>query len=362
MADPLVGEEEARAVYDVVLSGWLSAGPNVPLFEAAMAHLVGVPHAVAFCNGTVALHAILTALGVGPGDEVIVPDITFISTATAVLHAGATPVLCDVLEDSLNIDPAAAERLVTPQTRAIIPVHYAGQSADMDEVLALAERHGIDVIEDAAEAHGAVYKGREVGAFGKAAMFSFTPQKNVTTGEGGMVTTSDADLAEKLQALRNHGSKQTYVYEMLGFNYRMTEMQAAIGVRQLERLAGFLEHKLQMARLLDEAISAVPGLRSPAVLPERTHTYQMYTVTFDEAHANDRDPLRDHLEAAGIQTRICFPPLHQQPILAAYAPKDGRLATSTGLGTRILSLPFHNRMDETKIAYLAETLATFKGR
>ena len=357
MADPLVGEEEARAVYEVVLSGWLSAGPKVPQFEQAFADLVGVKHAVAFCNGTVALHAILLAMGIGPGDEVIVPDITFISTATSVLHAGATPVLADVDPVTLNIDPQSIERHITPRTKAIMPVHYAGQAADMDPILEIGECHGLAIIEDAAEAHGAEYRGRKVGSLGRAAMFSFTPNKNITTGEGGMVTTNDDKLAARLRLLRNHGSRVTYVHEIVGYNYRMTEMQAALGIEQLKKLPHILERKRQLAEMFSVVIEQIPGLEPPVSVADRTHTYQMYTIRVNaETSGVTRDQVRERLAEQGIQTRVCFPPLHLQPIFKEYVDSDGKLSSSERLGREILSLPIHNKLTSDQVAYIGDSL------
>jgi len=357
MADPLVGEAEARAVHEVVKSGWLSAGPNVPNFERAFAELVGVKHAVAFCNGTVALHAILLALNISKGDEVIVPDITFISTATSVLHAGAIPVFADVDPKTLNIDAQSIESLLTPRTKAIMPVHYAGQVADMEEIQDIGKRHGVAVIEDAAEAHGAEYRGQKAGSFGQAAMFSFTPNKVITTGEGGMVTTDDDELADRLRMLRNHGSKAIYRYEIIGYNYRMTEMQGAIGLEQLKRLPGIIERKNQMADRLSNIIKKIQGLEPPESLDDRSHIYQMYTIRVKEKSLGvRRDQLGERLAEQGIQTRVCFPPLHSQPILKEYAGPNGNLTTSERLGKEILSLPINTKLTDKEILYLGKSL------
>lgn len=358
MANPVVGEEEARAVYEVVLSGWLSAGPKIPEFEKTFAELVGVKHAIAFCNGTVALHSILVALGIGADAEVIVPDITFISSATSVLHADATPVFADVEAQTLGIDPNDIERCITPRTKAIMPVHYAGQSAEMDSVLAIAERYKLAVIEDAAEAHGAEYKGRPVGSFGRAAMFSFTPNKNITTGEGGIVTTNDAELANQLRMLRNHGSRTLYVYDMVGFNFRMTEMQAALGIEQLKKLPRIIAHKQALAAAYTTRLKKIPGIEPPLALTDRTHTYQMYTIRVNSQTANlTRDQLHARLAADGIQTRVCFPALHRQPIFAGYAGASVALARSARIAEEILSLPISGKMTEDDVNLVCDSIA-----
>ncbi|MFQ5681800.1 MAG: DegT/DnrJ/EryC1/StrS family aminotransferase [Candidatus Binatia bacterium] len=359
MADPAVGEEEARAVYGVVLSGWLSAGPKVPEFEKGFSGTVGVKHAVAFCNGTAALHATLLATGIGRGDEVIVPDITFVSTATSVIHTGATPVFADVDPVTLNIRPESIQQNITSRTRAIVPVHYAGQSADMDRILDMGRSHGLEVIEDAAEAHGAEYKGRRIGSLGRAAIFSFTPNKNITSGEGGMVTTNDDQLADCLRLLRNHGSRVNNEYEMLGYNYRMTEMQAAIGVEQLKKLPPILQRKQELVDCLSAIVKQIPGLEIPTALGGNRHTYQMYTIRIDAGLVGaTRDQVRERMTAKGIQTRVCFPPLHLQPLFSRYANPDSRLGNSERLGREILSLPIHTRLTKDQVNYIGKSLAS----
>jgi perosamine synthetase len=358
MADPLVGEAEARAVYDVVRSGWLSAGPKVPEFEQAFATLVGARNGVAFCNGTVALHAMLIAAGVGPGAEVVVPAITFISTATSVLHAGATPVFADVHLDTLNIDPASVERCLSSRTMAIMPVHYAGQPADMDEVLAIAAQRGVPVIEDAAQAHGAEYRGRKAGVLGTAAMFSFTPNKNMTTGEGGLVTTDDDEFAARLRLLRNHGSRVTYVHDLVGFNYRMTEMQAALGIEQLKRLPEVLARKRANAAYLSARLAQLPGIEIPTNAPDRTHGYMLYTIRVDAARAGlGRDALQAALGSRGIQTRVAYPPVHLQPIFRSRGGREGQCPRAERAGEELLALPFHAKLTREDLDYLADAIA-----
>ena len=357
MVDPLLGEAEARAVYDVVLSGWLSAGPNGPALERAFAQLSNTEHAVAFCNGTVALQAMLVALGVGPGDEVIVPDITFISTATSVLHAGATPVFADVLPGTLTIDPASAATLMTPRTKAVMPVHYAGQAADMDELLALGAAHGVAVVEDAAQAHGMAYRGRKVGSLGRAAMFSFTPNKNITMGEGGIVTTNDGDLAHRLRRLRNHGSTDLDLFEIVGYNFRLTEMQAALGLAQLVRLPGILERKRRIATTYRAAIAELAGLEALDEADDRTQAFQLFTVRVDKSCKASRSTVAEVLTHAGVQTSVYFPPLHKQPIFRGIAREVATLPVSARLGDEILSLPIHAKLTDAEIATVTGALA-----
>jgi len=254
LAEPDIGEEECAAVRAAMLSGVLTNGPRTAAFEDAFARMHGVDHAVAMANGTVALAAVYIGLGIGAGDEVIVPSMTFISSATSVLHVGATPVFADIRPDTFNLDAEDVARRVTARTRAILAVHYGGQPADMDELRAVADDAGVLLIEDAAQAHGSTYKGRPVGGLGAAAMFSMTPTKNITTGEGGVVTTDDPDLAARLRLLRNHGQTAPYEHAMLGFNWRITEMQAAMGIVQLGKLPRILDTKRANAERLGASI------------------------------------------------------------------------------------------------------------
>ncbi len=274
---PRVGEEEARAVYETIKTGQLCEGPKVREFETAFADLAGVKHAVVCFNGTVALHLLWRALGLGPGDEVIVPSLTFISTAVSLLFVGATPVFADVDRQTYNLDPDDVERKITSRTRAIMPVHYGGQVADMDALMALAEKHGIPVCEDAAEATGARLHGRHAGSFGKASIFSFTPTKNMTTGEGGMITTDDDAIASMVRLLKNHGQDREYHHVEVGYNYRMTEMQAAMGVVQLGKLAETIEIKNRNARHYEAALGAI-SLPIHSLLTEEDLVYVTDTV------------------------------------------------------------------------------------
>jgi len=350
LARPDVGDDELAAIAEVFRSGILTDGPATESFEIAFAAMHDVDHAVAFASGTVALAAIYLGLDIGPGDEVIVPSMTFISTATSVLHVGATPVFADIEPDTFNLDPADVARRITPATRAIVAVHYGGQAADLDGLRAVADDAGVPLIEDAAEAHGATYRGRPVGGFGRAAMFSFTPTKNITTGEGGMVTTDDGALAERLRLLRNHGQPSPGHHELVGYNWRITEMQAAMGSAQLTKLAGILERKAAHAQRLTELLAPVPGITTPAVRPECGHVFMLYTLLVDEG----RDQLRDALAEHRIETRVYFPPAHRQPI---FAPAATDLPVTEEVAGHMLSVPVHAQLPTSDIEAVAAAIA-----
>jgi perosamine synthetase len=351
LAAPQAGERELDRIRQVFASGILTGGPVTAEFEAAFAARHGVEHAVALANGTVALTAIFLALGIGEGDEVIVPSLTFISSATSVLHVGATPVFAEVRPDTFNLDPDDVVRRITTKTRAILAVHYAGQPADMDELTELGTASDIFILEDSAEAHGASYHGRPVGSLATAAMFSFTPTKNITMGEGGIVTTANGELARQLRLLRNHGQTDLYHHAILGFNWRITEMQAAMGVVQLERLDDILEVKRRNAATMAHRLRSIPGIAPPLALEDRTHAYMLYTTTLDAGI--DRDAVIDRLATLGVQGRLYFPAIHRQPI---FRSSSVDLPVTDELCDRILSLPFHALLDDGDLDEIADAV------
>jgi perosamine synthetase len=350
LAAPDVGEPELDAIREVFASGMLTNGPAVSTFERTFAELHQGAHGVAFANGTVALTAMYLALDLTEGDEVIVPSMTFISTATSVLHAGATPVFADVDPDTFNLDPADVAKRLTPRTKAIVAVHYAGQAAPLDELQALADEAGVVLLEDAAEAHGAAYRGRPVGAQAHAGMFSFTPTKNITTGEGGMVVTNDVAFADRLRLLRNHGQTGLYEHGQVGYNWRLSDILAAIGTVQLGKLPAILAKKRALAAALSEGLSSIDGITPPVVRPECDHVFMLYTTLVD----HDRDGLREHLLASGIEARLYFPPAHRQPIFADTNQID--LPVTDDLGQRMLSLPIHAGLDTRDLDGVIEAI------
>jgi perosamine synthetase len=351
LASPVTGEEEIEAVREVLASGILTNGPWTRRFESAMAERHGTEHAVALANGTVALAAMYVAAGIGPGDEVIVPSLTFIGTATSVLHVGATPVFADIRPDTLNLDPDDVAARITPRTKAIVPVHYGGQSADMGKFRALADEAQVLLFEDAAQAHGASFNGRPVGSWGDAAMFSFTATKNITTGEGAVVTTDDGDFARQLRILRNHGMTKQYFHEVVGWNWRLSEMQAAIGTCQVERLDQILGVKRANAVLFGGLLAQVPGVQAPVAPADRDHPYMLYTVSLP---SDRRDDAIHALTDAGIESRIYFPPAHHQPVFSTTPQPE--LPVTDDAAARILSLPFHSRLGRTEFTEIVDVL------
>lgn len=317
--EPLLDGNEKKYLVECIDSGWISSeGPFVRRFEEGMAARVGRRHAVAVCNGSVALDAAVVALGLGAGDEVIMPTFTIISCAAAVVRSGAVPVLVDADPLTWNMDPQQVAARIGPRTRAIMVVHLYGLPADMDAIEALAARHGLAIIEDAAEMHGQTWRGRACGSFGAISTFSFYPNKHVTTGEGGMLLTDSDELAERCRALRNLAFKppRRFVHDELGWNLRMTNLQAALGVAQLERLDAFVGRKRAMGQRYTEALRDVSGLQLPLPgVPGADNIYWVYGVVLDEAVDFDADEAMRRLAERGVGCRPFFWPMHEQPAL-----------------------------------------------
>jgi len=338
IAKPLIGEEEKRAVAEVLESGMIACGPKTEAFEKQFATFVGTKHAIATSSGTTALHLALVSLGIERGDEVIVPSFSFIATANSVLFCNATPVFCDVNSKTFNIDVEKIEKLITERTKAIMPVHLYGQPADMNPIVEIAEKHGLHVIGDAAQAHGAKYNGKMVGTFGDLECFSLYPTKNMTTGEGGMITTNNDELVELLNSIRNHGREQTklgYEHGRLGYNYRMTDIAAAIGLEQLKKLPKFNRKRRENAKFFNEKLADVKGIEIPYVLENAEHVYHQYTIKCE-----NRDVVIQKLKDNEVGFGIYYPkPMHFYKHLNKYAYGD--LKVSESLAGEVLSLPVH---------------------
>jgi perosamine synthetase len=361
IAAPCLDGNEASYVQECLTSTWISsAGRFIAQFEAGFAEFCDVEHAIATNNGTTAIHLALAALGVGPGDEVIVPTLTYIATANAVRYCGATPVLADSEPVGMTIDAHDVARKITPRTKAIIPVHLYGQAADMTSINALAGEHGVAVVEDAAEAHGARADGRLVGSIGTCASFSFFGNKILTTGEGGAVTTNDPNLAARLRLLRGQGMdlNRRYWFPVIGYNYRMTNIAAAIGLAQLEGVERKLAQRKALAAGYDVRLSGQPHVRTPVAPPWSASVTWLYTVLLDVSSAEQRDEVGRRLAADGIETRPVFYPMHQMP---PYFEADGQYPIADSSARRGLSLPTHVALTESHLDRICERLLAHVG-
>lgn len=334
IARPLIGEEEKQAVLEVLESGILAQGPRVRAFEEAFAEYCGVDQAVATSSGTTALHVALLAHGIGPGDEVITTPFTFIASANSILYVGARPVFVGIDPATFNIDVAQIEASITPHTRAIMPVHLFGLPCDMGPIMALARAHDLVVIEDACQSHGAEYQGKRVGSFGTGC-FSLYPTKNITSAEGGMITTDDQEIAERCRIIRQHGMRRRYYHDELGFNFRMTDVHAAIGLAQLQKLERFNEARIANARFLNEHLA---GVTTPIVPEGYRHVFHQYTI---RAANGRRDGVLEGLRERGIGTGVYYPvPVHQQRVYVEQG-YEGRFPEAERAAAEVLSLPVH---------------------
>lgn len=359
LARPQTGDEELAEVAAVLASGRLTQGPKVAEFEALVRERVGTERAFAVTSATTALHLSLAALGIAAGDEVLVPDFTFPATANVVVQQRAVPVLVDIDLATFAMDPTDLERRITPRARAIMPVHPFGLPADMDPIMAIAGAKGLPVIEDAACALGATYHGRATGSIGLAGCFSFHPRKSITTGEGGMITTSDGALAERIGLLRSHGGVREggrFRFEAAGYNYRLSDILAAVGVAQMRKLDAFLAARRRIAGLYDEALAGLERLRRPVTPPGSTHTYQSYVVLLDPAV--DRDAVIARLRAERIETTIGTYALHAEPYFrGAYGYRRGDMAASLAAYQGTIALPLHGGMSDDDVALVVDRLA-----
>jgi len=340
IAKPVIGEDEISAVTAVLRSGVIAQGRKVEEFEEAFAEFIGTKYAVAVNSGTAALHIALMVHGIGEEDEVITSPFSFVASANSILFTGARPVFADTDEDSFNIGPDRIADKITPRTKAIMPVHLYGQPCDMKKIMKIADKHKLVIIEDACQAHGAEYEGKKAGSFGTGC-FSFYATKNMITGEGGMITTNDEGIAQKARMIRTHGQKERYLNEILGYNYRMTDIAAAIGLCQLAKLEDFNNKRVRNAKFLTEKLSEIKGLVPPHVGPNAKHVFHQYTVRITGDFAISREELRKKLLDRGIGTEIYYPrPIHRQPFYEGLGYKD-RLPNSEKAAGEVVSLPVH---------------------
>lgn len=359
IAHPDVGNEERDAVLAVMDTGNLAQGPKVAEFEESFSEFLDVKHAVAVNSGTAALHAALLAAGIGPGDEVITSSFSFIASANSILYTGATPVFADIRESDFNINPAAIEAAISPRTKAVMPVHLFGQPCEMDTIAQICRTRGLALIEDTCQSHGATFRGRCAGTFGTGC-FSFYPTKNMTTGEGGMITTDDDSIAEKARFIRTHGMKIRYHHEMLGYNYRLTDLGAAIGLVQLGKLVSYNDKRYQNAMYLNEALSGIPGLVTPAIERDRTHVFHQYTVRITPEFGLSRDDTVAALAERGIGSGVYYPiPIHKQKVYSDIG-YNTPLPVTERMAAEVISLPVHPKVtaeDLTRIAAAIKEIA-----
>jgi dTDP-4-amino-4,6-dideoxygalactose transaminase len=360
LAKPMMDGDELNEVEKVLASGYLTQGPKVEELERLTADLVGSRYAFAMTSATTALHLSLVALGIGPGDEVIVPDFTFPATANVVVQQGAVPVLTDIDPTTFTMSVDDLAQRVTERTRAIMPVHAFGLVADMDPINAVAAEHGLPIVEDAACAIGSTYHGRHAGHLGTMGCFSFHPRKAITTGEGGMITTDDGELADRIRLLRSHGGVREFgrfTFEDAGFNYRLSDILAAVGVAQFRKLPAIVAAKRELAALYAELLADVAGIQPPAEPAWGGHVYQSYVVMLDAAI--DRDRVIEAMRAVDIETTLGTYALHREPFFQRHlGTRSGDLPSSARAYAQSLCLPLYPGLDEDDLMRVADSLAT----
>jgi UDP-4-amino-4,6-dideoxy-N-acetyl-beta-L-altrosamine transaminase len=370
LANPTIEEDEIEEVVKVLRSGWLTTGPKVNEFEENMQKYLGCKKAIGLSSCTGGLHIALAALGIKQGDEVIVPTYTFAASAHVVAWLGAKPVLVDVEKDTFNIDPKKIEEAITDKTKAVIPVHFAGHSCDMDKIMAIAKKHNLYIIEDAAHAIGTDYKGKKIGNFSNATVFSFYATKTITTAEGGMIVTNDEELGKKLKrysyfgvdkdAFNRYADKGNWYYEIieLGYKYNMDNIQGALGIEQLKKLESFIERRRKLANLYTSLLKKVPGIITPEEKEYTKHSYHLYPILLDiDSLSITRAEFIDKLKEYKIGSSVHFIPLHlHSHYQKTYGYKNGDFPTAEYLFEREISLPLYPRMSEEDVKYVAEAI------
>ncbi len=353
IAKPIISDEEIEEVVKVLRSGFIAQGPKVEEFEENFAEYVGVKHAVASSSGTTALHLALLAADIGIGDEVITTPFSFAATGNSILYVGAKPVFVDIDKKTYNIDPSKIEEAITEKTKAIMPVHLYGQPADMDSINSTANDHNLTIIEDSAQAHGATYNRKKTGSLGDMGCFSFYPTKNMTTSEGGIITTDNEEMAEKTRILRAHGESERYTHVVLGYNFRMTDIAAAIGIVQLKKLEDFNNKRIDNAKYLTENIDEIDGIDAPYVDSNVKHVFHQFTVRVEESN---RDKLMEFLKDSGIGTGIHYPkPIYKQKIYQELG-FNSLCPEAESASSEVLSLPVHPSLDELELEKIVSAL------
>jgi dTDP-4-amino-4,6-dideoxygalactose transaminase len=351
---PILEDEEKKSVADVLGTGYIAEGVRVKEFESVFSNYCGTKYGVATSSGTTALHLSLLACGIEKGDEVITTPFSFIATANAILYCGAKPIFADIDAQTFNIDPEKIKEKITDRTKAVIVVHLYGHPCEMEPIIKICRDKNIKLIEDACQAHGATLSNKKVGGVGSCGVFSFYPTKNMTTGEGGMLTTNKPEIAENARLLRNHGSKTKYHHDVLGFNYRMTDIAAAIGLVQIKKLDGFNNKRVENAKKISHKLNNINGLITPYVKPDVTHVFNQYTIRITDDFQISRDKLVKKLYKKGIDTGVYYPiPIHKQPF---YKNESIGLNKSEVASGEVLSLPVHPGLNEDDLGYICKTI------
>ena len=354
IAKPSIGPEEKKAVLEVLDSGMIAQGSKTKELEDSFANYIETKHAIAVTSGTSALHAALLSLGIKEGDEVITTPFTFTATANSILYCGARPVFSDIDEKTFNIDPAKIEENITSKTKAVLIVHLFGNPCDMDKIKDICDKNNLLLIEDACQAHGSIYKGQKVGSIGDCGVFSLYPTKNMTTGEGGMITTNSADIDRKCRIIRDHGQDGRDNQTMLGYNYRMTDIQAAIGIEQLKKLEGFVNKRIDNANQLTEGLKDVKGIITPIISKDTRHVFNQYTIRVTEDFKITREELIQKLKDAGIGAFVYYPkPIYRQKYYQELGYADN-LKNTEKMTKEVLSIPVHPGVTEKDIEQILE--------
>jgi dTDP-4-amino-4,6-dideoxygalactose transaminase len=356
IARPYISDEEVQAVEEVIRSGILARGPKVKEFESQFAEYVGRKHAIATSSGTSALHISNLLMGIAENSEVIMPPLTFFATASTVLFCGGRPVFADIDPETYTLEPSSVKRRITKATRAILPVDLYGQTADYSALQKIADKHGLKIVEDACQAHGATFNGRMAGGFGDLSCFSFYATKNITTGEGGAVLTDDDRIADRAVLLREHGEETHYNHVLLGYNYRMTEISAAMGIVQLRRIGEIVKARQENARLLTEELENVNGIDTPATGKGRVHSFYQYIIRVNERSPVSREKLMEHLQEKGIGSRPSYPiPLYEQPVLKTLRI-SGQCPEAEALLPQLLELPVHPHVTAEDVQLIGKSI------
>ncbi|MEE1336617.1 DegT/DnrJ/EryC1/StrS family aminotransferase [Methanobrevibacter sp.] len=355
IAKPIIGEEEIENVVEVLKSGMIAQGPKVEEFEQEFADWVGAEYGIAVNSGTAALHVALLSCDIGPGDEVITTPFTFIASGNSIVYTGAEPVFADIDLKTYTLNPDSLEDLITENTKAIMPVQLYGQSANMDKINKIAEKYGLIVIEDAAQAHGATFNGQKVGSIGDISCFSFYPTKNMTTSEGGIITTDDEDLADNARMFRAHGATVRYHHDAIGYNFRMTDISAAIGLAQLDKIDEFNDKRIANAAYLNEGLKDVDGVITPYCADGSKHVYHQYTIMVEKG---DRDDWVDIINDCGVGTGIHYPiPLYNQPIYRTLG-FEGYCPNAEFAADNVISLPVHPSLTQEDLDLVIKAVKT----